>query len=74
MSQPLMILPCGDFEKIRVVRIPEDLESHEAYRFATGIIAEAEERNTAYVWEDISEALEERGFETVETLLGPALD
>ncbi len=31
------------FEQIRVVSIPNDLDASEAFRYATGIIAQAEE-------------------------------
>lgn len=74
MNQRLMVLPSVEFRQIRVVRIPEDLDVNEAYRFATGIIAQAEEANDDYVWDDISEALEGRGFEPVEVIIGPTLD
>ncbi len=74
MSRSLMVLPCIDFKQIRVVRIPEDLDKNEAYRFATGIIAQAEESNVDCGWEELSEALEARGFEPVEVLIGPTLD
>jgi hypothetical protein len=74
MSQTLMVLPSVEFKQIRVVRIPDDLDANEAYRFATGIIAQAEETNQDYSWEDISEALEGRGFEPVDVMLGPTLD
>lgn len=69
-----MVLPSVEFKRIRVVRIPDDLDTNEAYRFATGIIAQAEESNEDYAWEDISEALEGRGFEPVDVLIGPTLD
>ncbi len=74
MSQALMVLPSVEFKQIRVVQIPDDLDTNEAYRFATGIIAQAEETNADYVWEDISEALEGRGFVPVDVLIGPTLD
>lgn len=74
MTQTLMVLPSVEFKQIRVVKIPDDLDTNEAYRFATGIIAQAEESNKDYVWEDISEALEGRGFEPVDVLIGPTLD
>lgn len=74
MSQLLMVLPSVEFKQIRVVKIPEDLDTNEAYRFATGIIAQAEESKEDYAWEDISEALEVRGFEPVDVLIGPTLD
>lgn len=74
MSQILMVLPSIEFKRIRIVRIPDDLDTNEAYRFATGIIAQAEENNKNYSWEDIAEALEGRGFEPVDALIGPSLD
>ena len=74
MSQKLMVLPSIEFKRIKVVRIPDDLDTNEAYRFATGIIAQAEESNEGYAWEDIAEALEGRGFEPVDVLIGPTLD
>ena len=74
MSQALMVLPSVEFKRIRVVRIPDDLDANEAYRFATGIIAQAEETKENYSWDDISEALEGRGFEPVDVLIGPSLD
>ena len=73
MNDNLMILPSNDPSKIRLVQIPDDLEEHEAFRYATGLIAKAEE-NDDYDWEDILDLLEERGFESVEFVLGPWLD
>jgi hypothetical protein len=69
-----MVLPSVDFNQIRVVSIPDDLDANEAYRFATGIIAQAEETNRNYSWDDISEALEGRGFVPVDIVIGPTLD
>jgi hypothetical protein len=74
MNEKLMVLPSAKFERIRLVKIPYDLERHEAYRFATGIIAQAEECSENCRWEDIAEALEARGFELVDVIIGPALD
>jgi hypothetical protein len=74
MNETLMVLPSRRPEDIRLVRVPHDLDRNEAYRFATGIIAQAEENNANYRWEDIAEALEARGFETIDTMLGPNLD
>jgi len=74
MNNQLMVLPSAQFDRIRVVKIPYDLNRNEAYRFATGIIAQAEECHENCRWEDIAEALESRGFEPVEVLIGPALD
>jgi len=74
MNNQLMVLPSAQFDRIRVVKIPYDLNRNEAYRFATGIIAQAEECHENCRWEDIAEALEAKGFEPVEVLIGPALD
>jgi len=74
MPERLMILPARDSTAIRLVRVPEELEQHEAYRYVTGLIASVEEQNPDYDWEDIAPALEDQGFEPVEFILGPALD
>ncbi|MGD8909643.1 MAG: hypothetical protein PVI92_09865 [Chromatiales bacterium] len=74
MNDKFMILPSAKFERIRLVKIPYDLEKHEAFRFATGIIAQAEECIDNCHWEDIAEALEARGFEPVDAIIGPPLD
>jgi hypothetical protein len=74
MSSRVMVLPCSDPKKIRLVQIPRDMDSHEAFRHATGLIAEAEESNAECGWEEIEDALEAHGFETLEFILGPALD
>ena len=74
MNDKLMVLPSTRFEHIRLVRIPYDLDRNEAYRFATGIIAQAEECTENCHWEDIAEALEARGFEPIDAIIGPALD
>ncbi len=73
MSADLMLLPSSNFANICLVRIPEDFEEHEAYRYATGVIANVEEQGTHCSREDVRDALEERGFETVAFLLGPEL-
>jgi len=70
----LMILPSKDSTGIRLLRVPEDYESHEAYRNATGVISEVESDNPDYAWEDIAEALEDEGYEVVDFILGPAVD
>ncbi|MCU7941659.1 MAG: hypothetical protein KZQ87_03180 [Candidatus Thiodiazotropha sp. (ex Cardiolucina cf. quadrata)] len=74
MKEKYMVLPSARFDEIRLVKVPKDLDTNEAYRFATGIIAQAEEANRDYRWEDIAEALEARGFEPIEAMIGPALD
>ncbi|MDH5485483.1 MAG: hypothetical protein OEY43_09645 [Gammaproteobacteria bacterium] len=73
MSEKLMILPSKDSEKIRLVSIPSDYEEHEVYRFATGLIASVEEKIPNYDWDDILEELEEKGFNSVDFILGPEL-
>jgi hypothetical protein len=57
MQQRLMILPSRDSTAIRLVRVPEELEQHEAFRHVTGLIASVEERNPDYDWEDIAHLL-----------------
>jgi len=74
MNKKLMILPASEFTKIRLVTVPDDIEEHEVYRHVTGLIASVEEDNPDYTWEDIAALLEDRGFEPVDFILGPALD
>jgi len=73
MSNDLMILPANEPANVRLIRIPDDFEQHEAYRYVTGLIAKAEEESD-YTWDDVLDLLEERGFEAVEFVLGPSLD
>jgi len=73
MSDNLMILPAKDITKIRLIRVPDDFEQHEVYRYVTGLIAKAEE-DTDYDWDEILDLLEERGFEAIDFILGPSLD
>jgi len=73
MSDNLMVLPAKDITKIRLIRVPDDFEQHEAYRYVTGLIAKAEE-DADYDWDEILDLLEERGFEAVDFILGPSLD
>lgn len=74
MSDTLMILPAHAADHIRLLRIPADLESHEAFRHVTGLIASVEENKPDYGWEDIVTLLEDHGFEPVDFILGPSLD
>jgi hypothetical protein len=74
MSETLMILPAVNATEIRLVRVPDDIEAHEAFRHATGLIARVEEENPDYNWDDIAALLEDHGFEAVEFILGPELD
>jgi hypothetical protein len=74
MSDELLVLPARDAAKIRVVRIPDDIQGREVYRMMTGLIAEVEEQNPDYSIDDVLALLEEHGFTSVEFQLGPALD
>ncbi|WP_428608718.1 hypothetical protein [Sedimenticola sp.] len=74
MNCNVMVLPSKEPGGIRLVRIPEDMESHEAFRHATGVIAAAEEANPHFTWDDIEDALEAHGFRALDFVLGPALD
>ena len=71
MSDKLMVLPSKDADHIRLVKIPDDYEEHEVYRLATGLIAGIEAQIPDYDWDDILEALEEKGFTEVPFILGP---
>ena len=73
MSETLMILPASDSKAIRLVRVPGDYESHEAFHHVTGLIAAIEELQPDCEADDIVDALEDHGFETVEFILGPTL-
>ena len=74
MSDALMILPADNADAIRLVRVPDEFEQHEAFRHVTGLIASVEEDNPDCDWEDIAAVLEDHGFESVDFILGPALD
>lgn len=70
----LMVLPAKDVNSIRVIQIPEDFEAHEAYRHVVGLIAQVEENNPEYSWDDIVAELEDHQFFPVDFILGPYLD
>jgi len=74
MSTKLMILPSSEFNKVRLISIPDDYEYHEAFRKVTGLIAKAEEDNPDYNWQDIANELEDYGFYQKDFQLGPVLD
>ena len=74
MNKRLMILPAAQAGGIRLLRVPEDFEEHEAYRHVTGVIARVEEDDADYDWDDIAAELEAHDFEVVDFILGPALD
>lgn len=73
MNDTLMILPASDTHAIRLVRVPDDYESREAYRHVTGLIATAEEQDPDCDPDDIMATLEDHGFEIMEFILGPTL-
>ncbi len=73
MNSKLMILPAAEANAIQLLRVPDDFEEQEAYRYVTGVIARVEEDNPGYDWEDIAIELEAHGFETVDFILGPDL-
>ncbi len=74
MNRTLMLLPAGKKDDIRLLQIPDDYEEHEAYRHVTGLIAAVEEDNPDYEWDDIESMLEDKGFVTLDFILGPSLD
>jgi predicted TIM-barrel enzyme len=73
MSHKLMILPASNAKTIRLVSIPDDFESQEAFRQVTGLIAAVEEQDPNCDLDDILATLEDHGFESVEFILGPSL-
>ena len=74
MTGRIMVLPSTDPARIRLVSAPQDLGPQEAYRLVTGLVAEVEEGAGDEGLAEVMEALEGRGFEAVDFVLGPALD
>ncbi len=74
MATKLMILPAHDYKATRLVQIPDDYDEQEVFRHVTGLIAQVEEENPQYTWDEVSASLEDHGFEIVDFILGPALD
>lgn len=74
MNSKLMILPSKGCSNIHLLRIPDDVEGHEAYRHVVGLIASIEDNQPNYNWDDILDVLEEHGFESVSFILGPTID
>ncbi len=74
MADKLMILPGRRSQSIRLVSLPDDLESQEAFRHVTGVISSVEEAKPDYTWEDLEDALEAHGYRSVDFVLGPAVD
>ncbi|HEB56900.1 MAG TPA: hypothetical protein ENI98_11495 [Gammaproteobacteria bacterium] len=73
MKSKLMILPATEASAIQLLRVPDDFEEQEVYRYVTGVIARVEEDNPDYGWDDIAIELEAHGFEIVDFILGPGL-
>ncbi len=74
MCETFMILPAAQTRHLRLLRVPPDYERQEAYRHVTAVMAEVQERNGYWDWEDLSQALEARGFIPLDFILGPAID
>ena len=74
MNNRYMILPAHEYSSTRLIKIPQDFEQHEAYRYITGLIAAVEEQDSGYEWDDIAAMLEEHDIEIIDFALGPALD
>ncbi len=74
MAKRFMVLPSKDVGKIRLVTVPEDLSPHEAYRSVTGFIAQVEWTGEDQWVGEVSDLLEDHGFEQLDFVLGPPLD
>ncbi len=76
MADQLMLLPSADPSRCRLVRMPQDLAPAEAYRLVTGLIAGLESGGSSgpVPVDDVMDALDERGFEPMDLILGPSLD
>jgi len=74
MNTRYMLLPAKDPAKARLLRMPEDMEEHEAFRCVTGVIGEVQDAAADWEWEDVLDALEINGFTSVDFILGPELD
>lgn len=67
----VMILRADDPAQTRAVSIPDDVSAEEALRHATQLIAELQSAQPDTPWSDIEAALEDQGFTSIETLVGP---
>lgn len=74
MPDRLILLPSTAFDKIRLLRIPEDFGDRDVVRHVTALIAEVQEQRAEWRCDDIVAALEDHGFSVVDYILGPALD
>ncbi len=73
MAERLLLLPSTEYSKIRLVKIPDDVNENGAFRLTTGVIAAVEESKADCSMEDIEDALEQHGFQLVNFVLGPEL-
>ena len=74
MTDRLMILPSNDPARVRLVSIPEDISPHEAYRYVTRLVSEVPRADEDLWLDAVMDTLEDKGFQRVDFLLGPALD
>ena len=63
MADRLMVLPSKDVGRVRLVTVPDDMSSHEAYRYATGVVAEVPRDDEEHWVGDVLDTLEDHGFE-----------
>ena len=69
----VMLLPSKTFENSLLVTLPDDVDSHAAFRCAVSVIAEAETEGQEDTKQEIILALEDHGFQVIEYLLGPEI-
>ena len=74
MAKNLMVLPSKDVGRIRLVTVPEDMSSHEAYRYVTGLVSDIERTGNDRWVDEVLDLLEDHGFSGVDFVLGPPLD
>jgi hypothetical protein len=70
----MMVLPCKDVGRVRLVTVPEDMAPSEAYRYVAGLFSEVPREDDDQWLEEVLDALEDHGFEPADFILGPALD
>jgi len=73
MADKLLLLPSAEYGKIRLVKVPDDVDENEAFRHTTGVIATVEESESDHSLEDIEDALEQQGFQLVKFIMGPEI-
>lgn len=73
MGKKLILLPGADSRSCRILRMPEDMDDQEAFRNVTGIIAGLEEQGPGVTPDELDDALEDNGFETLDYIIGPEI-